>query len=161
MQDLPASFYGPTPSLTLAPGLPTDRLLVEWPLRHRKVEMRRRGRFDRYETDKIPKALERKMAATASFPGPPRLDMTGQTLLVEVPKSMSTWRKGRRQFQPGVGSFGISFWILNPAGEIERFEDETAFSTFVTHSLPAFSSTNFESRRCAIFLKASSSSGAR
>ena len=84
-------FYGPTPSLTLAPGLPTDRLLIEWPLRHRKVEMRRRCRFDGYEVADIPTALERKATMGGDFPGRPRLNMNGKILLVEVPKSMNAW----------------------------------------------------------------------
>ncbi len=84
-------FYGPMPSLTLAPDLPTDRLLIEWPIRHKKVEMRRRGRFDSHGADKIPKALERKTATSGYLPCRPRLDMTSKNLLVEVPKSMKSW----------------------------------------------------------------------
>ncbi len=80
-------FYGPTPSLTLAPGLPTDRLLIEWPLHHKKVEMRRRGKFDSCAANRIPKALERKTATRGFLPGRPRPDMRNKTLLVEVPES--------------------------------------------------------------------------
>ena len=84
-------FYGPTPSLTVVPNLPTDRLLVEWPLRHKNVAARRRDRFKIYEVNKIPKALERKSTVGGSFPCRPKLSLAGKTLLVEVPQSRKSW----------------------------------------------------------------------
>ena len=46
-----ANFYGLTPALCLGPGIPTDRLLIEWPIRSPRVRARvggagrRRGRM--------------------------------------------------------------------------------------------------------------------
>ena len=40
------NFYGETPSLALEEGLPTDRLLVEWPIASKRVDDRVKGRAE-------------------------------------------------------------------------------------------------------------------
>jgi predicted GNAT superfamily acetyltransferase len=81
------NFYGQTPSLTLAPGLPTDRLLVEWPINQNRVEMRRQGKYDRFNEAKLAKALGKKSIDQDS-PDRPRLNLKEKFILVEVPRKM-------------------------------------------------------------------------
>jgi predicted GNAT superfamily acetyltransferase len=80
-------FYGHTPSLTLAPGLPTDRLLVEWPISLNRVKMRRRGKYDRFNEAKLAKALGKKLIEQDS-PDHPHLNLKEEFILVEVPRKM-------------------------------------------------------------------------
>ena len=83
------NFYGLTASLCLGPGIPTDRLLIEWPIREARVRRRARGGTKKEEMDSggFPKALERrtKGEGTDLRPGGPRLDLRNETLLVEAP----------------------------------------------------------------------------
>lgn len=96
------NFYGLTPSLCLGPGIPTDRLLIEWPIRTRRVAERldgktrnpgkHRRRPDNLEA--LPKALERARGGEPPFvaPAPPRLSLRDEAVLVEVPKDIKALR---------------------------------------------------------------------
>jgi predicted GNAT superfamily acetyltransferase len=86
------NFYGLTPSLCLGPGIPTDRLLIEWPIRGRRVQgrLKGKGRKPCPHIEKLPKALERKPGGEGTFapPGRPRLNLKAATVLVEVPRDI-------------------------------------------------------------------------
>jgi predicted GNAT superfamily acetyltransferase len=86
------NFYGMTPSLCLGPGIPTDRLLIEWPIRDRRVKGRAEGKGKKpcYDAAKLPKGLERKAGAEGTFapPAKPRLNLKDAVLLVEVPRDI-------------------------------------------------------------------------
>ncbi len=86
------NFYGLTQSLCLGPGIPTDRMLIEWPIRAPRVKARADGKGKKpcYDPAVLPKALEHKAASEGSFapPGRPRLDLEAETLLVEVPRDI-------------------------------------------------------------------------
>ena len=86
------NFYGLTPALCLGPGIPTDRLLIEWRIRAVRVKGRAdvKGKKPCYDPDKMPKALERKVGGEGTFapPGRPRLNLTDPVLLVEAPRDI-------------------------------------------------------------------------
>jgi chorismate synthase len=101
-------FYGPAPSLILEDGVPTDRLLVEWPLMAKRVCDRAAGVTSKLDPEMLPKAVVRK--AEESFPraSPRRPDFSRRekTLLVEIPRAIrelkglggliGTWQKAVR-----------------------------------------------------------------
>jgi predicted GNAT superfamily acetyltransferase len=87
-----SNFYGTTPSLTPAPDLPTDRLLLEWPIRSPKVEMRRRGKDDEYNIAKLAIALE-KTPGGGDLPASPRLSLKERFILAEVPARIRALEK--------------------------------------------------------------------
>lgn len=105
------NFYGLTPSLCLGPGIPTDRMLIEWPIRSPRVKARAmgKGRKPRYNPDVLPKALEHKARGEGSFapPGLPKLDLESKVVLVEVPRDIkalafrcdliANWQKNLRR----------------------------------------------------------------
>ena len=86
------NFYGLTPSLCLGPGIPTDRLLVEWPICASRVKgrLKRNVRNPCYDMEKLPKALERKPSGKGEFapPGRARLNLKDAVVLVEAPRDV-------------------------------------------------------------------------
>ena len=112
-------FYGRESALILGPGVPTDRLLMEWPIREDPVRMRRRHRFEKWDPMVGARALEtiaesgknggeRKTAPVSRktarekpgealiFPGKPRLGLNDSHILAEVPPHINRWR-GKRE----------------------------------------------------------------
>jgi len=81
------NFYGFTPSLCLGPEIPTDRLLVEWPIKAGRVRDRLGRKRGRREAGGLPKALERAAECGDPFPPPgePRLRLKDRVLLAEIP----------------------------------------------------------------------------
>jgi len=88
-------FYGGESALILGPGIPTDRFLMEWPIKEKSVELRRKNQFPGLDPERPAKALERA-AGRLLFPGKPRLGLTDRKILAEVPAHINCWR-GRRQ----------------------------------------------------------------
>ncbi len=86
------NFYGTTSSLTHGLNIPTDRFLVEWPIRAVRVERRRQERFESFNENRLPRALERKSAPQDSWPGKVRLTLNDKIILVEVPREINTSR---------------------------------------------------------------------
>jgi predicted GNAT superfamily acetyltransferase len=86
------NFYGLDSKLSLGPAIPTDRFLMDWPIRKKRVGERRRGRFESFETAALPRALERKAGETDPLPGKPRLGLTDPLILAEVPGTINAWR---------------------------------------------------------------------
>lgn len=105
------NFYGMTSSLCLGPGIPTDRLLIEWPIRGVRVKGRAEGKGKRpcYDPAGLPKALERKGGEEGTFapPAKPRLNLDDNVLLAEVPRDIkalvfrcdliAAWQTGLRR----------------------------------------------------------------
>jgi predicted GNAT superfamily acetyltransferase len=93
------NFYGMTPALCLGPGIPTDRLLIEWPVRELRVRSLARGAGKTLGIDAagIPKALERRSRGSGPFvrPDRPRLGLRSETLLVEVPRDIKPMEEDR------------------------------------------------------------------
>ena len=86
------NFYGMVPSLCLGPGIPTDRMLIEWPIHDRRVKLGSEGkaRKPEYDTAALPKAEERKPGGEDPFhrPGRPNLRLDDEVVLVEVPRDI-------------------------------------------------------------------------
>jgi predicted GNAT superfamily acetyltransferase len=86
------NFYGLTPALCLGPGIPTDRMLIEWPIRDRRVKGRLEGKAKKpaYDPGVLPKAQERKPGGEDPFcrPGRPNLRLDDKIILVEVPRDI-------------------------------------------------------------------------
>jgi len=80
------------PSLCLGPGIPTDRMLIEWPIHDRRVKLGSEGkaRKPEYDTAALPKAQERKPGGEDPFhrPGRPNLRLDDEVVLVEVPRDI-------------------------------------------------------------------------
>ena len=98
-------FYGPTPSLCVGPGIPTDRLLVEWLLGEDRVLDRQKGaggkrgdsrtrRSAPLDPGAIPKALERGETKGGPFPmpAPPKMNIRERVVLVEVPPDVNVFK---------------------------------------------------------------------
>lgn len=87
-----SNFYGLTPSLCIGPGIPTDRLLIEWPIRSRRVKARAEGTGKKpcFDPARIAGALERRAGSEGVFapPGRPKLNLKSKSLLVEVPRDI-------------------------------------------------------------------------
>lgn len=102
-------FYGETPALRLGPGIPTDRLLVEWPVKSERVEKRFRSRKKEVlDPAAWPRVLEGITAPDGKYlPGPSNLKAREKTLLVETlpdvrafksqPEVIGSWQAGLRR----------------------------------------------------------------
>jgi predicted GNAT superfamily acetyltransferase len=90
------NFYGLGSKLNLGPGIPTDRFLMEWRIGEKRVGERRRGRFEVFEEETLPKALERRARTTEILPGRTRLGFKEKVILAEVPGNINSWR-GRHE----------------------------------------------------------------
>ena len=90
------NFYGMGSALNLGPKIPTDRLLMEWPIREKRVERTRRGVIESYEPTALAKALEKRTASPDSRPVSPRLKLHGNCLLAEVPPDIRAWSANKR-----------------------------------------------------------------
>jgi predicted GNAT superfamily acetyltransferase len=82
--------YGPTPALRLEEGVPTDRLLMEWPIASARVVRRRGGTPAVLDPALWPKAVERR--AEGFYPDirpkRPQYRGTGKRILIEIPPSI-------------------------------------------------------------------------
>ncbi len=116
------NFYGTTSSLTHGLNIPTDRFLVEWPIRSTRVEMRRREKFDVHDQKTLPLVLEGNPAGKDLRPGKPRLGCRDQVLLVEIPReikatlatvaSLAAWQNSLRRLMRtyfGRGYVAVDF----------------------------------------------------
>jgi predicted GNAT superfamily acetyltransferase len=82
--------YGATPALQLELGIPTDRLLLEWPITSARVSARRRSAGPALDPGAWPKALERRAGGTPPeiLPARPRSVRQGRRVLVEIPPAV-------------------------------------------------------------------------
>ena len=102
-------FYGETPALKLGPNVPTDRLLVEWFIKTKRVEARAQGKMDgSLDLTFLPKALEGFLTENGVYePGKPALRMAAPVFLVEtvrdiralqkIPEIITAWQSALRQ----------------------------------------------------------------
>jgi len=86
------NFYGLTPSLLIAPGLPSDRLKVEWHLKDRRLEQRQQQKWEAYDLQSLPKALEGREAKGVWRPGPIGRASGAAVVLAEVPSRIRDHR---------------------------------------------------------------------
>lgn len=127
-------FYGPTPSLCIGPGIPTDRLLVEWLLGEGRVLDRQKGagvkdgkrgggrtrRDAPLDPGAMPKALERGETKGGPFPmpTPPKMNIRERVILVEIPPDLNalkpfpeviaSWQTGLRRVMPSYFKRGYA-----------------------------------------------------
>ncbi len=88
------NFYGYSPSLTLAPDIPTDRFLMEWWIKSPRVvkRVKKHHQVD-YQLETLPKAVEgQPVGADKLKPGRIRLDSKAEPILIEVPKNIRDYR---------------------------------------------------------------------
>lgn len=122
-------FYGPAESLTLEPGVPTDRLLVEWEIASRRVEERAPGssaaRADRLDPEALPKAVAQRPEGLYPRITPRRPDFTrGEpVLLVEVPRSIRDLK--------GLGGLIAAWQKSMRAAFVHYFKDGYVLDGFV------------------------------
>lgn len=102
-------FYGETPALRLGAGIPTDRLLVEWPIKSARVENRFREKKKKpLNPFSLTRVLEGISAPEGSYlPGKPFLRARDDILLVETlkdvrifqskPEIIAAWQSGLRR----------------------------------------------------------------
>lgn len=88
------NFYGVTPALSPAPGLPTDRLFVEWRLRDARVRKLAAGKTPAAsDPSRFPKALKSREYPEADSglftPRRPDLGIDAPEVLAEVPRDMT------------------------------------------------------------------------
>ena len=113
-------FYGPIPALCLGPGIPTDRLLVEWRIKGPGAVGTSRRKRSLIAADGLPAALERGPSGGREFPLParPRLGLGGGRILVEVPPDVNrlkprpeiirAWQAGLRKVFPAYFARGYA-----------------------------------------------------
>jgi predicted GNAT superfamily acetyltransferase len=104
-----SGFYGETQALMLGPGIPTDRLLVEWPIKSSRVEKKTRVKKEqKFDPATLPKVVEGYQAADGFYrPGKPFLRQKAQVFLVETirdvrplqstPALIAEWQSALRQ----------------------------------------------------------------
>ena len=86
------NFYGFTPSLLLAPRVPSDRLKVEWLLKDRRLERRQGRDWEVFDGQKLPKALEGLEVDGVRRPGPVRRIPGAPFVLAEIPGRIRDYR---------------------------------------------------------------------
>ncbi|MEW5899867.1 MAG: GNAT family N-acetyltransferase [Acidobacteriota bacterium] len=86
------NFYGMDSELNLGPGIPTDRLLVEWPIGEKRAAKRRPKNASAFDPTSAPQALAAIMRANESLPGRVRLGLRAKSILAEVPCDINAWR---------------------------------------------------------------------
>lgn len=89
-------FYGIGSALNLGPKIPTDRLLVEWPIREKRIERIKRGRVQNFTQAALARALEKKIDSPDSPPASPKLGLHDKRILAEVPPDIKGWREKKR-----------------------------------------------------------------
>ncbi|MDH7493801.1 MAG: GNAT family N-acetyltransferase [Candidatus Saccharicenans sp.] len=102
-------FYGETPQLRLGPGIPTDRLLVEWPIKSARVQKKAEEKEEKsLDLSFLPKALEGYRTEDGSYqPGQPNLKLAAPVFLAETvrdvralqptPGVIASWQAALRQ----------------------------------------------------------------
>jgi len=84
------NFYGWTTALMLDVNVPTDRLLVEWQIKSKRVERKMAGKEKFLNSDKIAGALEHKPGGNYPriWPGRPNLTLGDRRILIELPRNI-------------------------------------------------------------------------
>jgi len=89
-------FYGKGSALNLGPKIPTDRLLMEWLIREKRLERIRRGAVESIQQTTLATALEKKTDLTDSRPAKPNLRLHDKRILAEMPPTVRGWREKKR-----------------------------------------------------------------
>jgi predicted GNAT superfamily acetyltransferase len=82
-----ADYYKAAPALSMAAGVPVDRLYLEWHLHSSRVVQREKGLFST-EGMEAAAALEGSCIANPGFPGAPDFSLTEEKILIEIPKGI-------------------------------------------------------------------------
>lgn len=128
------NLYGTKTALCLGPGIPTDRLLVEWNIGGKEARGKGATGKNRAGGPSLPRVLERAAGTDDDFPtpAPPRLGLKDKTILAEVPPNVlllrerpdliAAWQAGLRRvmqsyFKRGYAAEGFfsgerSFYVL-------------------------------------------------
>jgi predicted GNAT superfamily acetyltransferase len=86
------NFYGLTPSLVIAPRVPSDRLKVEWFLKDRRLAQRQSRKWEAFDSQQLPKALERREVDGMWRPGPVHRIPSAPIVLAETPGRIRDYR---------------------------------------------------------------------
>lgn len=90
VKDYLPNFYGPTPSLSPGKNIPTDRFLIEWQIKDKRVQTRRNKKYKSFNTDELPHALNGKLGRDEVFvPAAPWLSLTQKYILSEIPRDIN------------------------------------------------------------------------
>jgi len=89
-------FYGMGSALNLGPKIPTDRLLMEWLIREKRLERIGRGDVESIEQTALTMALEKKTDRPDSRPANPKLGLHDKCILAEMPPDIRGWREKKR-----------------------------------------------------------------
>jgi predicted GNAT superfamily acetyltransferase len=90
------NFYGMGSALNLGPKIPTDRLLMEWLIRDRRLKRARQGDMQSINPEALAKALEKKTESPDSRPASPKLSHGDKRILAEMPPNIRDWREKKR-----------------------------------------------------------------
>lgn len=93
------NFYGYSPSLILAPNIPTDRFLMEWWIKSPRVSKKARGYYETgSQLESLPKALEGEVAVGTAGgnklkPTRIKFNLKADLILIEVPRDIKNYSK--------------------------------------------------------------------
>lgn len=116
------NFYGETPALKLGPGIPTDRLLVEWPIKAARVKKKAEIKKENEELPDLsflPKGLEGFRAEDGSYrPDKSVLNLKTPVILVETvrdvrslqstPEIIADWQAALKEVLTGYFQRGYA-----------------------------------------------------
>jgi len=80
-------YYQEIPALSIAPSIPMDRFLMEWPIASSRVEERRRREINIKAVDEMPRALKAK-DFDPGIADVPNMNLKDDQLLVEIPTNI-------------------------------------------------------------------------
>ena len=115
-----ADYYQAAPALSIAAGLPVDRLYLEWHLGSARVEQREGGVVPPEGIEAAP-ALQGSGGGNPGLPGEPEFSLVEENILIEIPKDIkgylhepafiSAWQKAvRRSLEYW---FAAGYWIVD------------------------------------------------
>jgi predicted GNAT superfamily acetyltransferase len=115
-----ADYYRAAPDLSLLPGLPVDRLHLEWPLASSRVAEREKGPVPTALPDAAP-ALEKAGGGNSVVPGRVDLSLTDGGILIEIPRDIQNhaetpslvkaWQEAVRRTMEKY--FAAGYWIVD------------------------------------------------
>jgi len=86
------NYYRSIPSLSLASGVPTDRLFIEWPIKRADVEKRRKKIYPHFDPDLYPKVVINRRENGFELPVSPRIVHENKHVLLKIPNNIHEHR---------------------------------------------------------------------
>ena len=115
-----ADYYKAAPALSIAAGVPVDRLYLEWHLRSPRVEKRERGAVP-MEGVEAALVLEASGGGNPGLPGEPDFSLADEIILIETPKDIVrfvyepsfilAWQEAVRRSMEYY--FAAGYWIVD------------------------------------------------